>query len=145
MLHGSRGGQLKAKVLLVEDSRSDTLLIRMALERTSIHCDVTHCNDSEAALGMLMGSGSAALPDLIILDLNTPRKNGFELLGDLQKFPELASIPALVLTSSISPDDKARARRLGVRHYVSKPLELDQFLRAVASGVEEVLTNPGVI
>jgi chemotaxis family two-component system response regulator Rcp1 len=129
-------------VLLVEDSLSDAYLVRLALERISIACEVTHCSDSEDALLILSSCGPAQLPDLVILDLNTPRKNGFELLADLHKWPVLSAIPVLVLTSSISPDDKQRAERLGVSRYVSKPLELDEFLHVVGGAVEDTLARP---
>ena len=129
----------QARVFLIEDSQSDAYLVRLALERTSLRPEITHFADSEAALESLAALGVEAAPDLLILDLNIPRKDGFEVLEALRGMPRMAHLPVLVLTSSISPEDKRRAAKAGVRKYVSKPMLLDDFLRDVGSSVEQTI------
>lgn len=141
MLHDSNPKEVTAKILLVEDSASDAYLVGLAVETIPQPCKLIHCIDPDDALRLLKSCDRSDAPQLIILDLNTPGKSGFDLLIEVHKLPALAGTPVLVLTSSISPDDRARAMRLGVNAYVSKPLDLDRFLSDVSSAIEETLSS----
>jgi len=126
-------------VVLVEDSNSDAYLVRLALERVSPKPELTHFRDPEKALECLASLAGGAVPDLLILDLNIPRKDGFEVLAALREMPGLCGMAVLVLTSSISPEDRRRATACGVRRFLSKPMMLDDFLRTVGAAVQEAI------
>jgi CheY-like chemotaxis protein len=131
----------RPKILLIEDSQSDAYLVRVALEQTSLKADLTHFAESEKAVAWLAKLEKDAVPSLLILDLNIPRKDGFEVLSAVRSNPALAEMPILVLTSSISPEDRRRAAAGGVRRFVSKPMMLDDFLQAVGAAVESTIAE----
>lgn len=112
------------EVLLVEDNPGDADLTREALESNRLHLDLTVAVDGVQALEMLKGG---ARPDLILLDLNLPRKNGREVLAEIKQDPELKSIPIVILTSSDTESDIARSYELGANCYVTKPVDLPAF------------------
>ena len=132
-----------AKVVLVEDNPGDVLLVEMALEENNIACEITRFSDGEEALRSLCatnGSGADGFrPDIILLDVNTPKSNGFEVLKQLKETPHLAGVPVAIITSSRAPSDKRRAEQLGATRYVEKPSELDEFLSEVGQAVKEML------
>ena len=117
-------------VLLVEDDPADVLLIQDALSESSRTRTLTHVGDGVEALEYLRDPDRER-PDLIVLDLNMPRMNGREFLAVLQDDPDLGSIPLVVLTTSAAPDDIADAYRKHANAYVTKPVNLDDFLEAV--------------
>jgi two-component system, chemotaxis family, response regulator Rcp1 len=95
---------------------------------------VSVVNDGEAALEFLLGQGEyadARRPDLIMLDLNLPKKDGRELLSELKAHPELRMIPVVVLTTSASEDDVRLAYREHVNSYIRKPVRLREFIKVV--------------
>jgi CheY-like chemotaxis protein len=113
------------KALLVEDNATDVTLFRVALETISSSIDLSVADDGEKALEYLHQEGvyvGAARPDFILLDLNLPRKDGFEVLGELKGDPDLCLIPVIVLTSSRNPEEVARAYDLQAAAYFVKPL-----------------------
>lgn len=117
------------ELLLVEDDPSDIRIIRTLLKgRPEI--TVSACSDGERALEQLNGrlaSEGAKLPDLILLDLNMPRKDGRDLLVEIKQDPRLSAIPIVVLTTSNSPEDEKTAYRLGACSFITKPHNLDEF------------------
>jgi CheY-like chemotaxis protein len=117
-------------VLLVEDDPADVLLIEDALSEGGRTRLLTHVGDGIEALEYLRDS-SHDRPDLIVLDLNMPRMNGREFLAVLQDDQDLGSIPLVVLTTSAAPDDIADAYQKHANAYVTKPVNLDDFLEAV--------------
>jgi CheY-like chemotaxis protein len=117
-------------VLLVEDDPADVMLIQDALGEGSMTRSLTHVGDGVEALEYLRDPDRER-PDLIVLDLNMPRMNGREFLAVLQDDPDLGSIPLVVLTTSAAPDDIADAYRKHANAYVTKPVNLDEFLEAV--------------
>lgn len=126
-----------ATILLVDDDPGDQELTRRALRHESINVDLRMVNDGEEAMEYLLRTGEyedrerSPTPDLILLDLNMPRKNGREVLTDLQKNERLARIPVVVLTTSEQETDIVRSYDLGCNSYIQKPVDIDQFIESV--------------
>jgi chemotaxis family two-component system response regulator Rcp1 len=124
------------RILLVEDSPADIELTRQALAEAEIETEVTVCPDGEAAGSYLRREGDnadAPRPDLILLDLNLPKKDGRELLVEIKRDPDLSLIPVVVLTTSASEDDVLHAYREHVNCYIRKPVRLQDFINVVRS------------
>ena len=118
-------------VLLVEDDLADAMLIGDALSERGAR-NLTQVEDGMAALDYLRDSENPK-PDLIVLDLNMPRMNGRELLAIIKEDQALRTIPVVVLTTSAAPDDVTGAYQSHANAYVTKPVNLDDFNRAVQS------------
>jgi CheY-like chemotaxis protein len=120
------------RILLAEDNSGDVLLVRRALQKHHIEYDLTLIEDGEAAMSYLNAIDSAhdtkACPDLILLDLNLPRCSGSQVLESLKCSPICRNSPVIVLTSSDSPHDRAKAISLGAVHYFCKPTDLAGFM-----------------
>lgn len=131
------------RVVLVEDNPADILLVEMAMEEHSVVCELLTFHDGQQALRALCppqeADADAVIPDLILLDLNTPKIDGFQVLLRLKETPRLAQVPIAILTSSMAASDKARADRLGASRYIRKPSQLDAFLAEVGKGIKELL------
>lgn len=128
--HGRR------EVLLVEDSQGDIRLIREALREISGGHVLHVVNDGVEALAFLHRTGpyvSAPRPNLILLDLNLPRKNGREVLFEIKHDAQLRDIPVIVLTISTAEEDVLTAYRLHANCYVIKPVNLEHFFRVLNS------------
>lgn len=124
------------RVLLVEDSLADIELTLEALEEAKFVNEVQTVRDGAAALDYLHRRGEhreALRPDLIILDLNLPKRSGHEVLADLKTDPDLRQIPVAVLTTSAADGDVARSYNLGANCYLTKPVDVNQFLKVVQS------------
>ncbi len=129
-------------ILLVEDTPSDIRLAQEALKDTEIHHELTILNDGEAAIDHLLKcvSDSSKQPDLILLDLNMPRKNGHEVLEEIKKVPELASIPVILLTVSQDEQDILKALHLKMNYYLSKPVTAEK-LSVLLKAIQELWTS----
>jgi CheY-like chemotaxis protein len=124
------------EVLLVEDNPGDVRLTREALKEGKVHNNLHVAPDGVEALAFLRREGGyadAVRPDLILLDLNLPRKGGREVLEEIKGDPSLRHIPVVILTSSSAEQDIARAYDLHANCYISKPVDLDQFIMVVKS------------
>ncbi|HZO99882.1 MAG TPA: response regulator [Terriglobia bacterium] len=121
------------RILLVEDNPGDVRLIREALKTSPIPSLVTVAEDGLAALRILSQAGSdgAVLPDLIVLDLNLPKKHGCEVLAELKTDPLLRHIPVVILTSSRSDEDVRRSFENNVNLYLTKPSDFSRFYDVV--------------
>ena len=121
------------RILLVEDSPSDVRLIREALRDTPVPVHIDVARDGIEATDYLHHAemGLESRPDLILLDLNLPRKNGREVLAEIKAAPNLKQIPVLVMTSSRSDDDVAQAYSLNANCYITKPADLQQYQHVV--------------
>ncbi|WP_182453009.1 response regulator [Streptacidiphilus sp. P02-A3a] len=117
-------------VLLVEDDPADAMLIEEALRHRGATRRIARAVDGVAALERLRDP-ALPRPDLIVLDLNMPRMSGGELLDVLKKDEELKIIPVVVLTTSNAPDDVSGAYRSHSNAYITKPVNLDDFIHAV--------------
>lgn len=121
-------------ILLVEDSAADVRLTREALRDTKLINRLTVASDGVQALAMLRKQGEYAnlpRPDLILLDLNLPKKNGRAVLEEIKQEPDLKRIPVVVVTSSTAEEDVVRSYDLHANCYVTKPLELGNFVDVV--------------
>jgi chemotaxis family two-component system response regulator Rcp1 len=121
-------------LLLVEDNPGDVRLLREALTERGMVVQVQVVHDGEEALQLLRRAGSYATaprPNLILLDLNLPKKSGHEVLAEVKSDPQLQLIPVVVLTSSSRPDDITKSYALGANVYLQKPLEVEEFFGAV--------------
>lgn len=121
-------------VLLVDDSPADVRLTREGLRDSKLINRFTVAGDGVEALAMLRREGpfaAAPRPDLILLDLNLPRKNGRQVLAEVKADPGLKRIPVVVLTSSAAEEDIARSYDLQASCYVVKPLDLANFIQVV--------------
>jgi two-component system, chemotaxis family, response regulator Rcp1 len=126
----------RVRILLVEDSPSDVAMTRAALSEGRVANDLMVVTDGEQAIAFLRKLGEyahAARPDLILLDLNLPRKDGREVLAELKEDPDLKSIPVVVLTTSTAEADVDRCYETHANSYVVKPIGIDAFLDAVRS------------
>jgi chemotaxis family two-component system response regulator Rcp1 len=121
------------RILIVEDSPSDVRLIREALRDSELIVRLSVCKDGMEAVEHLQQCkrDGTVLPDLILLDLNLPLKNGHEVLQEIKRDPELKKIPVLVLTSSIDENDLALAYDLNANCYIRKPADLPEYERVV--------------
>jgi two-component system, chemotaxis family, response regulator Rcp1 len=136
------------EILLVEDSPSDTDLTIEALQAGDIPCNLSHVEDGVEAMEFLNRKNSYAAaprPDLILLDLNLPRKDGREVLAELKLDPDLRTIPVVVLTTSKDDRDISQAYQLQANCYIAKPVDFEQFvsvLRAIEHFWLEVAALP---
>ena len=121
-------------ILLVEDDPGDGLITREALEHTALASTLTTVDDGVQALAYLRRQGefaSATRPDLILLDLNLPRRDGREVLAEVKADPDLRRIPVVVLTTSQAEEDIVRSYDLHANAFVSKPVDFDRFVEVV--------------
>ncbi|AEW98646.1 response regulator [Streptantibioticus cattleyicolor] len=121
-------------VLLVEDDPGDELMTREAFEDNKIGNTLHVARDGEEALDFLYRRGAhagAPRPDLILLDLNLPKYDGRQVLEQIKSDPELSHIPVVVLTTSAAEEDILRSYKLHANAYVTKPVDLEQFISAV--------------
>jgi len=130
-------------VLLVEDDPADELITREAFEYNKIGNTLHVVRDGEEALDFLYQRGAhadAVRPDLILLDLNLPKYDGREVLQRIKNDENLTAIPVVVLTTSSAEEDIMRSYRLHANAYVTKPVDLDQFMAAIRQIDEFFLT-----
>jgi CheY-like chemotaxis protein len=124
------------EILLVEDNPGDVRLTVEALKEAKVHNHLNVARDGVEALEYLRREKShanAARPDVILLDLNLPRKDGREVLADIKSDEELCQIPVVILTTSKAEEDILRSYQLHANCYVTKPVDLDQFMTVVRS------------
>ena len=121
-------------ILLIEDDAGDVLMIREAFEdnkvRNRLHC----VSDGVEAVAFLRREGEhagAPRPDLVLLDLNLPRKDGREVLAEIKSDPALRDIPVVVLTTSKAEEDVLRSYQLHANAYVPKPVDFERFIEVV--------------
>jgi len=122
------------ELLLVEDNPGDVRLTIEALKEGRVINNLTVVKDGEEAIAVLRRRGQyadATRPDLILLDLNLPRKSGLEVLAEIKEDPDLKQIPVVVLTTSQAEQDILRTYQLHANCYIVKPVDLNQFMAVV--------------
>ena len=125
-----------ARILLVEDNEADVRLTREALREAGENVRLSAVADGDLALAYLRredGFTDVPHPDLVLLDLNLPRKNGLEVLEEMRADERLACIPVIVLTSSAARQDVEACYARGANAFVVKPLELDAFMDLIGA------------
>lgn len=125
-----------AKILLVEDNIADIRITKEILKDYRIPIDLYVVRDGAEAIDFLKKRGkheTAKTPHLILLDLNLPKKNGFEVLKEIKQDQELRRIPVAILTVSDTEEDLMKAYNLHANCYIIKPLEMKEFYRIVES------------
>ncbi|MFX1328110.1 MAG: response regulator [Promethearchaeota archaeon] len=128
--------RVKARILLVEDNAADIRLIQEVLQESKIVQSLDVVRDGIEIIEFLKKRGKYSnvnRPNLILLDLNLPKRNGFQVLEEIKKDEELKRIPVVILTVSDARDDLIRAYNLHANCYIIKPLEMKQFYKIVNS------------
>jgi CheY-like chemotaxis protein len=121
-------------ILLVEDNAGDIRLTREALREGHVRNNLTVAKDGAEALAILRHTplpGEGPRPDLVLLDLNLPKVDGRQVLAELKGDPDLRRIPVVVLTTSKAEEDVLRSYDLHANSYITKPVDLDQFIKVV--------------
>jgi CheY-like chemotaxis protein len=122
------------EVLLVEDDPGDVLMTQEAFEEHKVRNNLAVVNDGAEAIAYLRREGQyadVARPDLVLLDLNLPRRDGREVLAEIKGDPDLRQIPVVVLTTSQADEDIVRSYQLHANAYVTKPVDFDRFISVV--------------
>jgi chemotaxis family two-component system response regulator Rcp1 len=136
MTESNRTYAAPIEVLLVEDSAGDVRLTREAFKDAKVHINLHVAPDGAEAMAFLRREGrhaAAPRPDLILLDLNLPKKDGREVLKDIKESGSLMSIPVVILTTSAAEADILRSYQLHANCYITKPVDLEGFLTVVKS------------
>jgi chemotaxis family two-component system response regulator Rcp1 len=136
MMESMGTGAVPIEVLLVEDSPGDVRLTREAFKDAKVHINLHVASDGAEAMAFLGREGkhsNAPRPDLILLDLNLPKKDGREVLAELKESPTLKCIPVVILTTSASETDIQGSYQRHANCYITKPVDLEGFLKVVRS------------
>ncbi|BBH65911.1 two-component system response regulator [Actinoplanes sp. OR16] len=131
------------EVLLVEDDPGDVLMTQEAFEEHKVRNKLTVVSDGSEALAYLRREGQfagAVRPDLILLDLNLPKRDGREVLEEIKKDDDLGRIPVVVLTTSSADEDILRSYQLHANAYVTKPVDFERFI-AVIRQIDEFFVS----
>ena len=129
------------RILLLEDSEADTYLFRQAMKHMGLNHDLTVIDDGEKGLNFAQRQGdyaAIAVPDLAVLDLNLPKAGGAAVLAAMRQHEELMDVPVIILSSSETKSEQERARELGVSRYITKPMNLADYL-LIGDQVKELL------
>jgi len=129
------------RITLVEDHAPDVFLVQKALRDNQVDFQLTRFEDGEQALRELRrrDPGAPEIPDVLILDLNVPKIDGIGMLRAIRKDPALAKIPIAILTSSRAPQDKVDAISSGADRFITKPVDLQSFVRIVGGNIRALI------
>lgn len=130
------GNTMPIEILLVEDSPGDVRLTQEAFKDARVLVNLHVAGDGEEAMAFLKREGkysSKPRPDIILLDLNLPKKDGRAVLAEIKEDPNLQTIPVVILTMSASEEDVLKSYSLHANCYITKPVDLDGFLKVVKS------------
>ena len=121
-----------ARILVIEDNRSDVFLLDRALKKQDFRFELVHLMNGSEAIAFIRRQGAyvgAAIPDLILVDLNLSKYTGEDILREIRSASHLGSVPVCVWSSSRSRRDEALLKDLGVSQFITKPIGLDQFMK----------------
>ena len=121
------------EILIVEDNPGDIRLIQEILKETHLNNNIKVAKDGEVALKILFNKENIYRPDLILLDLNLPKIDGRELLAKVKENEQLKCIPVVILTTSTAEEDIIETYKKHANSYITKPMDLDQFIKVVES------------
>ena len=144
----SGGSQARIfRIIVIEDNEGDVYLLEKALKDRHIDYDLARFEDGEDAIRALGTEGvddtDVPPPDLILIDLNVPRRDGFDILRVVRTRPALSAVPVGIFTSSDAKQDRHRVSYLGAERYIHKPPNLEEFVDKVGQALEEMLTGAG--
>lgn len=128
------------RILLVEDNAADTYLLRKALEKANVSCELTEIDDGEEALAFVRREGKYAevsAPDLAVLDLNLPKHSGAEVLKAMRQ-SAFSNTPVVIISSSPARSDRQKLEEFNVARYIIKPPDLEEFLQ-IGDVLKEIL------
>jgi two-component system response regulator len=131
----------KPHILLVEDNPGDVDLLRLAFDSAQLECELTVLDDGGEALALVRQEGKYAdvpVPDLAILDLNIPKNDGLEILEAMRATSVYADVPVAVFSSSSSPRERAAMESYRIRRFITKPSDLEEFMK-IGAIVKELL------
>ena len=132
-----------SRIVLIEDNPADVFLVKKALEANGVACEMTEFESGLEALKVLCPPEGTEpnlfIPDAILLDLNTPKSDGFDILVRLKNTPHLREVPVAIFTSSQATSDKARSDALGAVRYIQKPSDLYEFFSTVGRAIRDML------
>ena len=135
---------LAARILVIEDNPSDVFLLKRALQKHDLRCELTHLLDGADALQFVRRQGKyahLAIPDLILLDLSLSKYSGEDILREIRRTPCLNGVPVCVWSSSRSSQDEALIEQLGVSRFIPKPTGLEQFME-IGKTLKDLLATP---
>lgn len=132
-------------ILLIEDNPADAGLVREALQEHQVRCELVLITNGERAIAFIGALDTARdrCPDLVILDLNLPKRPGREVLEAMRRSPRFGTVPVIVLTSSDNEIDRSQVAALGASRYIRKPSRLNEFMQ-LGSVFKEVLGQSGL-
>jgi CheY-like chemotaxis protein len=124
----------KIRILVIEDNPADVDLLRRAIRGAQLDCELTVLEDGAEALALLrrfeaQEDAGVAAPDLAVLDLNLPKNDGIEVLQAMRASIAFARVPIAILSSSSSTRERAKIEQFGIGRYITKPPDLDEFMR----------------
>ncbi len=131
------------QIVLAEDNPADVYLIKHALTTAGINFDLTVFEDGAEALRYLRHEDEhtkTSRPDLVLLDLNLPKRPGTDILAAIRSADDMSGVPVAILTSSSSPMDRAKTEQLNANCYIQKPLDLDDFLK-IGNVIKDLLAS----
>ena len=133
------------RILLIEDNPADVDLLRRAFKSARLDCELTLMEDGAEMMALVRGEGpyaEAPAPDLVVLDLNLPKKDGVEVLQAMRATPQFSEVPVAILSSSSSPRERARVEQFHIGRFITKPPDLDEFLQ-IGSTLKSFLSSLG--
>ena len=134
-----------ARILVIEDNVSDVFLLNRALKKQNFRFELVHLLNGGEALAFIRRQGAhaeAAIPDLILMDLNLSKYTGEDILREIRAAKHLAGVPVCVWSSSQSRRDKSLLQDLGVSRFITKPSGLDQFME-IGKTIKDLLSGAG--
>ena len=117
-------------ILLADDDKDDSLFFKEALDELQLDARLTTVHDGEQLM-LLLAETAGDLPDVLFLDLNMPRKNGFECLREIKQNPLLKALPVIIISTSFEQEIVDRLHAFGARHYICKPSEYSQIKKVI--------------
>jgi CheY-like chemotaxis protein len=132
----------RPRLLIIDDNEADLFLIKEALRRESLDCEIVSLTDGAEAIAYLCGPGAVSdRPDCIVLDLNLPKVRGDLVLKAIREHPPIADVPILVWSSSLRPDGGSVTDQSGPALFIEKPTDLREFL-AIGGKIRSLLEGP---
>ena len=129
-------------IVVVEDNFPDVMLVGESLNSQSIEHEIVHYSDGAEAINELCGPNpKSSYPDVIVLDLNMPKVSGLEVLASIKRCRDLSNVPVAILTSSLSPEERAAADLLGADCFLKKPVDLYDYLQQVGTMLRDLISR----